>query len=496
MAKDKSVTLNEVDNRIRDALANRLEPMGKKLKPLDPQAGKLGKLGGFVEVPKPKGSSKDSSRLTIHVPCGSEHARLNLGAPSKGPLVDAGLTGQTKSHIHWNVTDTSPTTVSLGGKMTSPGQDGSNKAGRGGFTGYAMVTQGRAYHESAQQYYVYSPSDVIARADKGAEIVVQSDSGKGTFFAGGGATIGTGGALNIVAASGLTPEKPTYGGNVEGKVKGGVDRTASKFAHTAFDQGQTLIGMARASVALAKAKPKLGDGTLISMSTARAVGPLLADAAKTVLFYSSQGSNPHNIGIVSQDSVAMEGNSANVWGTMGAGIGSLVSADVVGGTAGIKAATYCGVWGGGGVSIEGVLDVAISAPAGPIQGDARGDVTFTSKTAGAGLAAPQGTAQLSGNEAYVYGKTHSKFAAPGWGFLATNESVEMGKLASADKSTKEAVGAPGIRITKKGITLMAGADCILGMSTKSQRIAMKFKGKGDVVSKGPLNVDGKKLLLG
>ncbi len=486
------MTPEQVDKQIQEALAKRLEKKGKTLSVLDKDKGKLGKLGGFIEVPKPKGSSKDSSRLTINVPCGSEKATLNLGAPSNKPLVDMGLTGQTRSHIHWTVTDKDPTTVSLGGGMTSPGQDGSNGAARGGFSGYAMVTQGKAYHESKGQYYIYSPSDVIARAGDGAEVLLQSDSGKGTFFTGAGTTIATGGGLSIVAAPGLTKETPTYGGNVTGAVKGGTDRSISQGFVTAFDQIQSYVGIVRGIASLVKARISGGKGKVITMANARAVGPLLANIAKAGLFAATQGKNANDISIASADNVGMEGKGATVWGTLGATLASLVAADVVGGTAGVKAATYCGIWGGGGVSIEGGLEVGLSSPGGPISGDARGDVSFVSKTKDAGMAAPKGTAQITGKKAYVYGDDEVKVGTTGWSMRASSNSLVMGATPTAHELKKDPAKKTAVVLTKGLAQLRADDDSYLGVT----KDLIELKTKHINFEADNVYLKGKKITLG
>src|SRR5262249_28564848 len=117
-------------------------------------------------------------RYTINVPHEDESV-LNIGQACETRINDTGITGRTKSHIHWHATEEPNTTmVAIGGPTTveMEGQGGNNLACNAGFM---VVTEGKLWTDAHGQHYAVSRhGDIVVRtAGHGKRAVLQADGG-------------------------------------------------------------------------------------------------------------------------------------------------------------------------------------------------------------------------------------------------------------------------------------------------------------------------------
>ena len=93
-------------------------------------------------------------RYTLVVPNKGELSTLNLGQadPGANRINDTGLTGHSKTHVHFAKFDDPSTIISLGGGTTH-GWAGFKDV-LGSMQGYTMQTDGAAYQDSLGQFYV------------------------------------------------------------------------------------------------------------------------------------------------------------------------------------------------------------------------------------------------------------------------------------------------------------------------------------------------------
>ncbi|MEO7329146.1 MAG: hypothetical protein ABI193_11235 [Minicystis sp.] len=111
------------------------------------------------ETPEPSGGA---NRLRIHVP--TDNAELLMGSAAKEGD-DVGLRASATTHIHLVTTAAPATVVSLGGPAQSITSNGA-LGEPAGTSGYAMVTDGAAYHDADGEHYVISRNASLNVATK------------------------------------------------------------------------------------------------------------------------------------------------------------------------------------------------------------------------------------------------------------------------------------------------------------------------------------------
>jgi hypothetical protein len=130
--------------------------------------------------------TKSANRLTFTVPT-PENTVLSLG--QKGDH-DAGITGQTKSHVRWLTTDLK-TVVSLGKKPEESAAQIASFVQPSFEDGYGMFTDGMATHHAKKNHVLASETGKItihAKDGAGTAILTQADAGdvetiaKGSIF--------------------------------------------------------------------------------------------------------------------------------------------------------------------------------------------------------------------------------------------------------------------------------------------------------------------------
>lgn len=136
----------------------------------------------FVEsnVSRPAVAARTSGphRYTIVAPH-TDAAVLNIGQACPTRINDTGITGRTRSHIHWHVTDVSKTMLCLGGG-TREGFVGHAANNLESNAGFMAVTEGYGWLEANQhQYLISRVGDATLRtAGAGKRVRLQADQGE------------------------------------------------------------------------------------------------------------------------------------------------------------------------------------------------------------------------------------------------------------------------------------------------------------------------------
>ncbi len=494
MGKDKSVTAKEVDDKILAALQNRLGKEGATLKTIDPKAGELGRLGTLIDVAKPTGSSKDSSRLTIHVPCGGENSYLNLGSQAGAPeIYDNGIVAKTKSHIHWHTT-AMPTYVGLGiksadGSMSDGAIDGSPTLA----TGYLMLTNGHASHESTGQHYLTSSNgDVVVRSMK-QSLQLVSDTEQAILAGKKAVTVGSATKVAIVADGGLDFSAPNYPSAVAHE----LPDTAMGLVGTSFQAflstASTILAALNARSAYTKATAP-NNATAMQGHAKKAAGALIAAVAKTNATVASFAVQEPSLDLAAPLGRATMGALfSTCWGKVASLLAGGLTADVAAATASVTGATYAGLSAGIGASVEGLLESSVNSTFGETFVGAKKSVFVTSDTANAQVEAMNGMASLRGKTAHVYGADCMKAAAKGWGMVATNNSITMGALPMAHEAKKEPASSSAVLLKEDLALLKANDDCAVTLTRKDIFVTAE---NVDIDVTKHFSTSAKKILLG
>ena len=391
-------------------------------------------LADMVEIESPApmgGADKDSTRLTMRIP--GENTLLNLGAAEPSRSLDEGIHGWTDNHILFQ-TAAEQTMVNLGGKATNGGYAGSLGYASTSSVGYGMFTGGLAWHESVQsQYVITQTGEIVVRSHGGGSFLIQSDRANGTIAAGGDIAMGAKGAVKIVADAGVALETPSYGDDIAGTVDEVATRKGVTWTHAIMDQAQAVSGIVRGVVAV-KDWPRRGEDGFVK-HTLKGVPPILVDAAKLGMWLGSLLPNAANtITLNAAQGLTASAPLSTLWGTAGALVGSAVTADLVGATAGVKAGAYAGVWAGVAVSVEGKKDVAVTSSSGDV------------------LVGADGAVDLSGQKAFLYGGSKTVVAAGnGSGLIATGGDVFVGMLDISGKRYEAGACMDGILVSREKV---------------------------------------------
>ncbi len=454
------------------------------------------------------------NRYTIYVP--SDNATLSLGEASNANkrINDRGIAGRTDTHIHFQVTDTAPTIVSLGGPVWTGTQDlPDNRHDRDvpvTSFGYSMVTAENAWHDAHKQHYIVSQTkDIVLRTTgpAGVHNLVQADLGSVVVYGGKAINVGTKGTVTIVADTAVDKENPEYTTDVTGAVHETCNRELEQNWIAYVDNFQKislgLIGVvatARAGYRAAK-ESDVGEVWEISMSVAKLAidfYQVFGWANGEIEKYTGTGKPTSDVNIMAKDSAKILGTNVTAHGTMGATLSSAFSVDILGPTTGMKALLFAGIWGGFGTSVEALGSVDIGSAFGKVSVEGKGNVELCSNKASVTVVAKKDAQVGAEDGAMLHG---GKFVycggggTTGHGLLATKGKLHLGRFTNGTK-----LGSP----TKDEEKRIYFNDTTIGIrNDKCELQVMKSKVKveahSELVLKAKTNnctVKGKKVLLG
>lgn len=438
-------------------------------------------------------------RYSIIVPNQGENSWLNLGQADPNRINDTGMSGMSKTHIHFHKFDSPATIVALGGP-TNHGWCSYKDTPLDRMQGYTMVTLGASYQESHEQTYIVSTDeDVVVRAAK-KRILLKADAEDVVIEAAHYVSLGAKKSIKIVGDSGLGLDDPGYKTAITAELSKSFDVKAQKKAASIADNLQSIYGVLGSVIKLNGKEPvwkKFAwkpESWLDVVKGLADTGKLVASISRFVM--SDDASGKVDIQAETYASLSAD-NAASIYGTMSASLTSLVSASVLGGTAGLKAAAWASVWGGISTSVKAGKDVTVEGEFGKAKLKGRADVSVSSTTAGVMVQGETDAQVTAGKDAYLYGKKNVYAAAGGataYGLGASVNGLCLGKFTSGEKFESPAPE------KKESFWVISSG---LGATFKSGKIQLddsKFDtkaGKVDIkATSGNVTVTGSKILLG
>lgn len=480
-----------------------LSDLGEKLSPhvTDPF---VDTVDGQAHRPATAHTTAGPHRYTILVPNQGENSILSLGQadPAGAPrLNDTGLTGASKTHVHFHTTEGPNTTmIALGGPTRHgwAGYKGNQLASNAGFM---MVTQNNAWLDAENQFYVVSRTkDVVVRSAL-KKVKIQADTENVEIGAKTDVTIGANNGVTIIADASATLNDAGYTAAFDASFWQIAGTKAYNAAVTAGDVATAAFGLFGGI----KGAVKKGDnGKTGWANTPTWEKPaLIMDAANFVsgiTQYIHQLTNPSGSATLAGSKYAgmNAGIGAAVYGNVTAGIASAVSTNVLGGTAGLKALTYGGVWAGLVLGLTSLKKAALRAEGDELTLFGKKDVNLTSEIGKVTVTGDKDV-QMNSNAgaAFVHGKTAVYAGAgggAGYGLSASGSELKLGKMSAADKPS-----APS-PVQDEGLWLNDNGFLVQFKGTKVRVQDAEFKVNG--VPKIKLNADSEvsvkagKILLG
>jgi hypothetical protein len=112
--------------------------------------------------------TKGPHRMTFVVPHDDESV-VNIGKADPGAhrINETGITGMTKSHIHWQTTEEPKTIISLGKPAPSLTVASSHENLIATIKGYGLFTEANAWHDAKEQFYMVSRTEDISMRTMG-----------------------------------------------------------------------------------------------------------------------------------------------------------------------------------------------------------------------------------------------------------------------------------------------------------------------------------------
>lgn len=460
-------------------------------------------------VPAPAAQTGDPHRVTFLLP-NSDTTVFSLGAAATDTsrVKEPGIRGRTDHHVHFQVAVDEKTTMWLGKAMVdaaaTPTTGWFSPAIWNSLTGYAMVTEGAQWHESRiGSWMVSREGDVHVRSAQ-KDVDIKSDVAKVHITGKKGVAVSAAGNVNIGASGDVAPEDKRWRQHLEG--------TAGDIAGAKFNQhSMKVLDFATAVYSLcmsfrsAKKKAKEGQSAW-EAAPALDKAKMVTDGAKLVSQVGRFCSSWWKDGQVGTVSIGAEtyagltgGVAASMYGGLSASVTSLLSASLLGGTAGVKGLAWASVWSGLGTSVKSIKDVSLESEFAKTKVKAKKDVDIAAEE-GKVVVAGNTLAQLSGiaGAAGVHGCNRGYIGAGsggGYGLIARPASLLLGKISTAKDVEKAAIvdeeslsfGSSNITLRRKNSRIIMKDDW---MSIQSGRVAA-IKVNED----GTLNAKGSKVLI-
>jgi hypothetical protein len=454
--------------------------------------------------PEPAPQTTDPHRVSFWVPT-PDHTLLSLGEAAKAVdrNLDKGIRGRTDTFIGWKVNGTGPGAPLTMMILGSPTKEGFKGFGGGDSLGknkgFAMVTEGQSWMDAAGQMYFVSRAGQITVRAAVENIRLQADTADVELMARRDVSIGAAHYVRLAAnpslvatASGhATPHEPSWSD---------TDVKAQKKWMTFLDLAATAQGL---YTSLKKFVKKGKKGKRGWQEDPNGVAKFLVDGAKAYATYSRLELGkvaPGQVKIDAETFAGMAGGiAASMYGTQSASVTSLVSASVLGATAGLKGLAWTSVWAGLGLSLKtlaGKADMKSEHGKASVSG-AKG-VAIASGDEGVEITGKK-DAQLNSTDgkAFVHGKNGAYFGCgdeDGFGVNVRAGKLEMGNFTAASTFGSPSLNSEARLLMTKKATHIKHGDSQLTLS----QYVMKVKAIDSVEIKasGNASFDGNKILIG
>jgi uncharacterized protein (DUF2345 family) len=483
-----------------------LDDLAKKLKPsiVDPTIPMV--ESDDVSRPATASPTKGPHRYTVVVPnepAANEASILNVGVGAtdkKVRIIDAGITGRTKTHIHWHTFGAPQTMVALGGptKEGFAGFKGKNDLETN--RGFMMVTDGKSWMDSNEQFYIVARTgQAVVRCEKG-NVRLQADDGDIGIGASHDVAVGGKNLVSIVADTTAKLDESGYKQVFDKSYWQLLATKGKKDAMTFLDIIASTISLVQSFADILPVgddKKKLWKPKKIKSKLKFGID--LAKLASTVTRYVLKDA-AGSVKMTGETFASVSGGvAASVYGNLSASLTSPVSASLVGGTSSIKGMLYTSVWAGLDVSLKALKGKAeVSSDFGELLLNSRKaaslsskaeSVTVTSKT-NAVVSSETKNAVLHG-KAGVYAMAG---ADPGFGMGATSEMAHLGRI-----GTTTNFESPGCK-PEHGVTVQKEQTIVRHYESKIEvkkgQVYMATKDFTTDTKGGKIKMKAGKILLG
>ena len=467
--------------------------------------------GTNVAAPRPATPTTDPHRVTFVVPQ-PEGVVVSFGQGGPADRIEEpGITGKTKTHVHWQTFDAPwPTFMVLGDKTKTAGQVGHNGDVPKKTKGFTVVTAGNAWQDSNLHQYLMSRTKDAALVALGPDTrtVVQAAGANGIvdINANKCVTVNSSG-MYICAQPGLTYASPVYDQPFTGATGKSTVAHYSRIGGSGVDLVMTAVDYV---LAFKKNFMKGEDGKRGWKTDEAHVADAVKWGIDAVKFgysiyklkklFGDDPSAPASAGGVKiaaagDVGIAAEEN-ASLYGKLTVGMTSLLSASVFSTlTTSIKSLVFAGL-AGSYASVKGYRQVKLSSDFGKISIGAKTDVAIdahdkvkiTSKK----------VSQLNSDQyVYVHGAQALYCAggrSQGFGLHASSKGIHLGKVDSPSEYEGDKINLTHkIKIDGKGIKTVMG-DTYLHV--KSSLVKVDCQGPVEIKGSGTAKLDGDKVLIG
>ena len=391
------------------------------------------------DPPPAAAPTHDPNRYTLHVP--TDRAVLSLGKASSAWINDTGITAKTDTHIHWHTADKpAPTMVLLGGPSTTAFEgyrDNACGSNTGSNHGFMAVTAGHAFIDAKEQFFVTArEKDLILRAVAEKFAVVQSDKGCAEVNAKESVTV-HGGSGVAISASDFAPHTMNY---MQELGREGQEHSPPVRRQASHEGSRRLAGRRRPDrwlyedVAGSRKSGEKGFAAQPAWGQVKYIVDALKAIATVKRFLSRNDPGQVKISAASDASMA-GGRAASIYGLQSASVTSLISATLIGMTAGVKGFAYASLFGGLDASVKAYGTASLVSDRGQVKVSSKSKTQVVSKDGSVQVTAlgAAGDVQLNSNNgnAYVHGLQMAYLGAgpgAGFGLKVTDSELHLGQI--------------------------------------------------------------------
>ena len=476
---------------------------------VDPKDDKVAKKDR--KTPANSGPTKDDHRFTVSAPTPDESvfsvgkgSAAGIEHSSLKHIKDTGITGRTKSHVHFETTGDPQTILSLGGPATDSRliSDFFQGVVPRASVGYSMVTKGDAVANSLNQFYIVSDMGDVQIHSLTQNVNVQATERTVSIEAGKHVTVAAHeGGVTIGACPTLEPEDARYQTPLACTV-------GQALSDSLVTNGLKGVSVAASVLGFAQGFPKTEWQSFWGKkgrSTTSALGTLkvLADAAKltsTLGRWIGKGylEETGKVGIHGASAASMSGGlAASIYGGLSASVTSLLSASLLGlVSASVKGIGWTSVWSGLGTSIKSMKDASLEGQLGKAKVSGKAGVELLSVAGKVSVDGEKGIQVTSGQSVLLHSPFDMKLvvgAQDGYGLAATQEGLRIGRISSGASSFASALPkqTKAFEINQHGIHMQYDKTAI---SLAPDGISVDLDTTQVLVGKGgdlKLNADGK-----
>lgn len=442
-------------------------------------------------------------RYTIMVPHDDE-AIVNIGQAAPTRINDTGITGRTKSHVHWHTTaDPNKTMVALGGPTNEgwKGFQGVNNLSNN--AGFMVVTENHSWMEAENQMYFLSRKHdaVLRTAGEERRVVVQADQGEVDIVAKHHVFV----TSDAVAVSATGDAVPVANVNYQADWHTNMSKAmASSWSKDIM----TIVAAVYSAYDIVKKFPKLTkvrdkgvlrwvpepswDAAKWTIDTSK----WIKTAAKFTKLFSDPKLSAGDVKIGAASKVGIiAGDEVSAFGTMGASLGSAMWTSVSAGlSASFKASLWAGV-GGMFTSLKGYKKISLESEE-KVSVKGKKEVSVTAEGGGVKVSGAESVELVADDGAYVQGKQSAYIGggeSSGYAFCADVNGMYVGKFTGMEKfKSAKPVRDESIMQDNNSLMLRMKQSRIEANKDNVRLKAPKVKLNGD----SNVTVNGSKILLG